>query len=111
MLPSVSWEIINICSRPQLRFNCQEFSYASKGYAVKNPRYIFCKNLKKIRLTSDVFLKDIINDRINIFINVFEQNREAILDGQLQLFQKVRIVESDDLCVCEREREIKMKVT
>ena len=44
-------------------------------------------------LTFDIFLEDIINDRINVLIHIFKQEWEAILDGHLQLFQEVRLVE------------------
>ena len=48
-------------------------------------------------LTLDILLQHIINDRIDVFINILEQEWESILDSQLQLLQEVRIVEGANL--------------
>ena len=47
--------------------------------------------------TFDVLVQHVIDYRINVLVHIFEQNREAIFDGQLQLFQKIWIVESYNL--------------
>lgn len=42
--------------------------------------------------TFDVLFQHIVNDRIYVFIYVFEEEREAIFDGQFQLLQEVWVV-------------------
>ena len=36
-------------------------------------------------LTFNVFVEDIINNWINVFVDIFEEEREAIFDSKLQL--------------------------
>lgn len=43
--------------------------------------------------TFDVLFQYIVYDWINVFIHVFEQEWETILNSQLQLFQEVMIIE------------------
>lgn len=40
-----------------------------------------------------ILLKDIVNNWINIFIHILEQEGEAILNGQLQPLQEVWVIE------------------
>ena len=45
-------------------------------------------------LHDEAFLQDWINDWINVLIQIFEQEWEAILNGHLQVLQKVTVIES-----------------
>ena len=47
--------------------------------------------------TFDVFVEHIIDNRIDVLINVFEQDWEAVFDGQLQLLQEIMIIERNHL--------------
>lgn len=67
-------------------FPCKWSKLRRKGIKNEENKYTF-----------DVFLQHIINNRINILIDIFEEDRESIFDGQLQLFQEVRIVECQHL--------------
>ena len=44
-------------------------------------------------LNSEALLQDGVNDWINVFIQVFKQEREAILNGHLQVLQEVAVIE------------------
>lgn len=37
---------------------------------------------KGVFLTFDIFIKDVIDDWINVFINIFEEKWKAIFDGE-----------------------------
>lgn len=43
--------------------------------------------------TFDVLFQYIVYDWVNVFIHIFEQEWETILNSQLQLFQEVMIIE------------------
>lgn len=60
-----------------------------------------------IRLTFDIFLEYIINDRVNVLIYILKQEREAILDGKLQLFQEITVIKGAHL-EKKRDRELIM---
>lgn len=47
--------------------------------------------------TFNILVQYVIDHRINVLVNVLEQNGEAIFDGQLELFQEIWIVESNNL--------------
>ena len=47
--------------------------------------------------TFDGPVQNRINDRINVLIHVTEETREAKLDGNLQVLQEVRVIESAHL--------------
>ena len=44
-----------------------------------------------------IFVQDIIDDGINVFVDIFEEKRKSVFDGQLELLEKVRIVEGANL--------------
>ena len=44
-------------------------------------------------LTFDVFLEHVVDDGVDVLVDVLEEEREAVLDGHLQLFQEVGVVE------------------
>lgn len=56
--------------------------------------------------TFDVLIQHVIDYRINVLVHVLEQDREAILDSQLQLFQEIWIVESHNLKKNSFERNV-----
>ena len=43
--------------------------------------------------TLDVFREHVVDDGIDVFVYVTEEEREAVLDGHLQLLQEVWVVE------------------
>ena len=47
--------------------------------------------------TFDVFLQHVVNDGVDVFIHIREEEREAILDGQLQLLEEVWVIEGAHL--------------
>ena len=44
-------------------------------------------------LTFNVLLQDIIDDRIDVFVNISEEEREAVFDGHLQLLEEIVVIE------------------
>ena len=44
-------------------------------------------------ITFDVLFKDVVHYRVNVLIDILEQEGEAIFDGHFQLFQEVGLVE------------------
>lgn len=40
-----------------------------------------------------ILFQDIVDDRVNVLIHILEKKWEAVLDGHLQLLQKIGIVE------------------
>lgn len=63
-------------------------------------------SLSPIFDTFDVLIQHVIDYRINVLVHILEQNREAIFDGQLKLFQKIWIVESHNLKKKSFERNV-----
>ena len=49
--------------------------------------------LQSCSLTLGVFFEYVVNDGVNVLINILEEAGEAVLDGELQLLQKVVVVE------------------
>ena len=49
------------------------------------------------KVTLDILLQDIVNDRVDVLIHILEEEREAVLDGQLQLLQEVWVVKGANL--------------
>ena len=47
--------------------------------------------------TFDVLLEYVVDDGVYILVHVLEEEREAILDGQLQLLQEVVVVKGTHL--------------
>lgn len=43
--------------------------------------------------TTDVLLEHVVDDGVDVLIDILEEEWEAILNGHLQLFQEVRVVE------------------
>ena len=48
-------------------------------------------------VTFDVLVQHIVDNWVDVLVHVFEQDREAILDSQLQLLQEVVVVERHHL--------------
>ena len=44
-------------------------------------------------LNNEALLQDWVNNWVNVLIQVFKQEGEAILNGQLQVLQKVAVIE------------------
>ena len=44
-------------------------------------------------------LQDGVNDRVDVLIKVLKQERESILDGQLQLLEEVAVIEGLHLAI------------
>lgn len=44
-------------------------------------------------LNNEALLQDWVNDRVNVLVQVFKQEGEAILNGQLEVLQKVAVIE------------------
>ena len=49
------------------------------------------------KLTHDVFLHDIVNDWVDVFLHVLEQEGKPVLDGHLQLLEEVVVIERANL--------------
>ena len=52
-----------------------------------------CLSEQKI-LTFDVLVKDIVDHRIDVFVDVFKEKWKAVFDGQFELLEEIWIVES-----------------
>ena len=48
---------------------------------------------KQKKLTLDVLLQNIVNNWVNILIDIFEKEWEAIFNGHFKLFQEVWLIE------------------
>ena len=46
-----------------------------------------------------VLLEDVVDDRIDVLVAVLDEHGKAVLDGHLELLEKVRVVERDHLQV------------
>lgn len=44
-------------------------------------------------LKDEAFLKDRINDWINVLIQIFKEEWEAVLDGHLKVLQEITVIE------------------
>ena len=44
-------------------------------------------------ITFDVLLEYVVDDGVDVLVDVLEEEREAVLDGHLQLLQEVGVVE------------------
>ena len=89
--------IITMIIKDLLKTQCRACLSQTDCYNQSNRQYVMKKAAELRRLpacfentsilnTFDVFVQHVINHRINVLVHIFEQNREAIFDGQLQLF-------------------------
>ena len=52
--------------------------------------------------TFDVLGENVVDDGVDVIVDVLEETRKAVLDTQLQLLEKVRVVEGENLHVVLR---------
>ena len=61
-------------------------------------------------MTKDVLLEDVVDDWIDVFINILEENRETVFDGQFELLQEIWIIESQHLQIIQYTKKVRQSL-
>ena len=59
--------------------------------------YKSARRQQQFGLTFDNFLQYVINDRVNVLINITEQEWKTVANGHLQLLQEIAVIERGNL--------------